>query len=65
MSDENKITTSLPETGFKQLGPTIRKPSLTKSIFNPLLDIDWDKIKTKEEAFLIGYINGQNNSRGR
>lgn len=66
MSDENKITTSLPDAPPPKDKPLLRKPNFTKPIINPLIEIDWDKIATKEEAFLIGYINGQlANSRGR
>jgi hypothetical protein len=66
MSDEKSLNVSLPENPppAPRDKPQIRKPIFNKPILNPLLEIDWDKIETKQEAFLIGYINGQN-ARGR
>lgn len=65
MSEEKPLIVSLPENPpAPKDRPQIRKPMFNKPILNPLLEIDWEKIDTKQEAFLIGYINGQN-SRGR
>lgn len=66
MSDD-KITLSLPDTSPPppRDKPHVRKMTIPKPVFNPLLEVDWDKISSKQEAFLIGYINGQNNRGDR
>lgn len=53
----------LEEAKLPPLGPIIRKPVANKQPFNPLEGIDFDKVPSKEQAYLLGYINGQRNSR--
>ena len=42
--------------------PLTRKPSI-KPFYNPLNEIDFEKIPDKQQAYLLGYINGMKERR--
>lgn len=57
MSDEQKnVIVSPPDTNFLSPLPPIRRQK--SGPYNPLEGLDLDK-RSKEECYLIGFINGQ------
>lgn len=65
MSD-NKITLATPDDELPVIprasAPLIRKPQ-PKPFYNPLKEIDFDSIPDKQQAYLLGYINGLKDKR--
>lgn len=59
MSDEkHNVTVSPPDTtSLPALPPPIKREK--SKPFNPLDGIDFEKIESKQQAYLMGFINGQ------
>lgn len=57
MNDEKSVILSPPDTNAISVGPIRRAKALPP--LNPLDGVDFNKIETKEQAYLMGFINGQ------